>query len=48
MPTCIFSQKDLDALLEKDNTQEEESKNLTELLAKQKEKYELLQVNETF
>ena len=40
----VSSQKDLDSLLEKDKTLEEESKNLTELLAKQKEKYELLQV----
>lgn len=40
----VFSSKDLDALLQKDKTLEEESKNLTELLAKQKEKYELLQV----
>ena len=42
---CIFSPKDLDALLEKDKTLEEESKNLTESLAKQKEKYEQLQVH---
>ena len=42
----LFSpfKKDLDALLEKDKTLEEESKNLSELLAKQKEKYALLQV----
>ncbi|KAL9982874.1 hypothetical protein ACROYT_G004984 [Oculina patagonica] len=39
----IQLQKDLDALLEKDKTLEEESKNLTELLAKQNEKYEHLQ-----
>ena len=44
----FFSQKDLDALLEKDKTHEEESKNLTEMLAKQKEKYELLQVKGHF
>ena len=40
----VSFQKDLDALLEKDKTLEEESKNLSELLAKQKEKYALLQV----
>ena len=39
-----FLPKDLDALLEKDKTLEEESKNLSELLSKQKEKYALLQV----
>ena len=40
----VSFQKDLDALLEKDKTLEEESKNLSELLSKQKEKYALLQV----
>jgi len=42
----LFSpfKKDLDALLEKEKTLEEESKNLSELLAKQKEKYAHLQV----
>lgn len=44
----VSSQKDLDALQEKDKTLEEESKNLSELLAKQKEKYALLQVKGHF
>ena len=45
VPVCLFPSQDLDALLEKDRALEEESKNLTELLDKQKEKYKQLQVH---
>jgi len=44
----VSSQKDLDTILEKDKTLEAESKNLSQLLAKQKEKYALLQVKGHF
>lgn len=45
VPVCLFPSQDLDALLEKDRALEEESKNLTESLDKQKEKYKQLQVH---
>ena len=45
--TCllrVFSPKDLDALLQKNKSLEEESENLAESVAEQKEKYQHLQV----
>ena len=41
----IFSLKDLESLLQRNKSLVEESENLTEALAKQREKYEQLQVS---
>lgn len=41
----IFSLKDLESLLQRNKSLVEESENLTESLAKQREKYEQLQVS---